>query len=697
MEAPGSPAAEPTSSVVSDEAIYPVSRVRVWYLVPGEPAGRLQGEDGGDAATPVFDYSKQGSRPASVPEEEAILSGAVVYLRKVGDANGYTASSNRYENPSTDEARDGDVRVTLAELSTLGDGALFSPRAMRAMVEAIIRSYSGAGVGAVLADISDEVSFPSPNPAPGDEEGRGRDYRTGRQGDEARELRVAVLLGRIGSLTTRAEGTRFPLDTRPERAVESMLASRNRPEHAWILETSPVTASTPAARSQDGRDVVLKDQIEGHLARLNRHRGRRVDAVVSPGENVGEVAIDFVVNELRPWSLYAEVSNTGTKSTGELRERFGLRHDQLTGRDDSLSLEFLTANFEDTFAVTGSYEFPLQREVSRARAYGQWSQFTARDVALPGEDIKGDSWGGGLELSRTVTPGRYSPNPNFIDLVAGARVSQVSSSNTLNDQPGDATFLVPYVGARYERNRLEASTFANLQLDFSPGAIAGGTETDLINLGRAQTSDRWTALRWQVSHSFFLEPLLSPTAFRNPGGDPDSLPTLAHEVVVSLQGQYAFDERLTPTEEQAVGGLYTVRGYPESIIAGDNVYAGSIEYRWHIPWSWIATAQAEPDRSGGASAINRWLGGFRAQPTVPYGRADWDLIAKVFVDAAHVTTGSPELAGEGGDLVGAGIGLELQLKRNLSARVDWGFPMVEVENRVNEGESRVHFSLYLSY
>jgi len=153
-------------------------------------------------------------------------------------------------------------------------------------------------------------------------------------------------------------------------------------------------------------------------------------------------------------------------------------------------------------------------------------------------------------------------------------------------------------------------------------------------------------------------------------------------VQLSLRGQCAFGNRLIPQAEEVAGGLYTVRGYPESIVAGDSVIIGSAEYRYHIP------------RAFGIESEPRQLFGqpFRYAPQYVYGRPDWDLILKAFIDAGR-TINSDRLSFEHDEtLVGVGIGAELQFKRNLNVRVDWGFALEDLKSaNVQAGDNRVHF------
>jgi len=56
-----------------------------------------------------------------------------------------------------------------------------------------------------------------------------------------------------------------------------------------------------------------------------------------------------------------------------------------------------------------------------------------------------------------------------------------------------------------------------------------------------------------------------------------NMSTLAHELYFSLHGQYAFNNRLVPQAQDVAGGMYSVRGYPESFAAGDSGFAGSLD------------------------------------------------------------------------------------------------------------------------
>ena len=69
---------------------------------------------------------------------------------------------------------------------------------------------------------------------------------------------------------------------------------------------------------------------------------------------------------------------------------------------------------------------------------------------------------------------------------------------------------------------------------------------------------------------------------------------------------------------------------------------------------------------------------FKWAPQQAYGRPDWDLILRAFLDAGQ-TYNADRLGFENDEtLVGVGVGTELQVKQNLSLRVDWGFPLTDL-------------------
>jgi hemolysin activation/secretion protein len=231
---------------------------------------------------------------------------------------------------------------------------------------------------------------------------------------------------------------------------------------------------------------------------------------------------------------------------------------------------------------------------------------------------------------------------------------------------------VPYGGLRAQRLADASSTFAELTLS---GRFTDAAQADLDALGRFNADKQAAVLQFQFFQSIFLEPLLFPQAFK------EARTTLAHEVVFSARAQTSFGSRLIPQAQDVIGGLYSVRGYDESVAAGDDLILGSVEYRWHVPRSLKPEEAGKPTREG--QQPFKWV------PQQAYGRPDWDLILRAFLDAGQ-TYNADRLGFENNEtLVGIGIGAEVQIKQNVSVRVDWGFPLHDLEGQPTDS-NRVH-------
>jgi hemolysin activation/secretion protein len=533
----------------------------------------------------------------------------------------------------------------------------FSAGAVQAVLEAVSAWYKDRGYMVVWAV-----------PAAGELGDQAQDTRPGGRTD----LRIDVVLGVVSGVRTLASGERVPVEERV-----------NHPAHRRILEGSPFQPG-PLEEAR----LIRRDELDGYLHRVSRHPGRRVDAAVTPGTAPYTVGLDYLVRENKPLRLYGQVSNTGTRQTDSLRWRFGLFTNQLTGSDDILSLEYITAGFDESHAVVGSYDARLlDSDTLRWRAYGNWSEYTASDVGFAAERFSGQSWSLGGEVAWNV----MQQGPLFVDLVGGMRFVDIEVTNEAIATTGQDQFILPYAGARWERVTDLASTDGSVLVEFNDN-FTGSDVIELNRLGRLFPDEDWLLLRWDSSLSFFLEPLLWPEAWRDlstPGSS-----TLAHEVYARFRGQYAFDQRLVPQFEQVAGGLYSVRGYPESAAVGDTVLIATAEYRLHLPRA--LPYSEEPGRFMGRPMP--LLGtNFRWVPQQPYGRADWDLVLKGFVDAARTINSNPFSFEQDQTLVSAGIGAELTLRSNLAVRVDWGIALDEIAGTVDSGSSRVHFAASIFY
>lgn len=606
----------------------------------------------------VSAVNAQATAPTPTPVAPPAASMSQAGFSVAGFVVGYRADLNGHPGlPSIPELMDAS-RVELAATATgfdAGAGSSFSVSEISAMLTRDGRkTFTRAAIESVMASVSKTLNDRGivgvwVELSPGDIQASPAGWRDVRPADRG-TITFVINVATVSQV----------------RTITGVDGAIDEPKFTRIRERSPVG-------SEAGNNLLNRSDIEGYVASLNRHPGRRVDVAVGAGSQPGTAALDYMVTQEKPWTIYFQIANTGTESTNEWRQRLGFVHNQLTNNDDILALDYVTAGFKDSHSLNTSYEFPFFFPVGsvdklRLKISGGYNEFDASEVGGPAEAFTGEGWNAGGEFIYQLAQW----GPAFLDLTAGARYQHVSLNNDTIFVGGESDYFLPRFGLIFERFTQTASTNANIAIEFNVADVADTAE-DQDPLGRVNADDDFQTFQWNLDHSFYLEPVLDKTRFEA------GQSTLAHEVGVSFRGQTAFDSRLIPTFQQVAGGFYSVRGYEESEAAGDTVLIFNAEYRLHIP-RLFAVSESTVD----------FFGPFRTNPGPNYARPDWDLIFRGFFDYGHTINNSKLSFESNEDLASAGIGAELQLRRNLNLRVDWGIAL-EDARRTESGDSRVHF------
>lgn len=538
-----------------------------------------------------------------------------------------------------------------------GTQTTFHSSAIVAMAQAIVADFSARGISGVGVQID-----------PADINQAGQDLRS----PDRSTLRLIIWTGKAASVNTLALGPRLGVDNAEGDQVEA------RYDH-WNAVHQRIRAQSPVQKG----DLLKINDVDAFVYRLNRHPGRNVVAQQSPleGPDDPEAAeLTYRIYEAKQWSAYAQLSNTGTKQTEEWRQRFGFTHNQITSHDDILRLDYVTAGFDDTNALTGSYEFPLLSDRVRARLYGAHSEFNASQVGLAGESFGGETTQLGFEVAGLV----YQHRNWFVDVVGGLRLQRVGVTDTLIGTDAEADFVIPSFGARVERFSLARSTMGGVSFETN---LTSEGQSNLDQLGRFDADDQWFVAKYDFSHSAHIGPSWGV-------GD-----SLAHEVAARFRGQQAFGDRLIPNEQDVVGGSSTVRGYPESATAGDSSFVASFEYKYHVPRGMDVGAPGTI--FGRPARTAKWLGeDFRYVPAEAMGSTDWDLILTGFFDIGRTSKNNKLIGESDNTLSSVGLGAELQIRSNVSLKLDWGFALEDVRDGgtdVEAGDSRMHVSFTFLY
>ncbi len=553
-----------------------------------------------------------------------------------------------------------DVQIIHAKLGLLAQGSVqkFHATAIRSLSRQIVAFLNAHGqVGVYVSVYGKDIA-------------NGKDMRPA--GDTTLHLQVYTAV--VTTVRTVASGGRF---SGQKNRIDNPMA-------AGILENSPIQ---PASANKPGStDLLDPTVLNRYIDQINRQAGTQVAVAVSPDKSSSTpdaVDLDYLVHESKPWHVYFQLSNTGTEQTNPWRETFGLVDNQLLGFNDILNLQYTTAGFTKQNSVNGSYNIPVTRNNRlRVRVYGGYDDFSASDVGFGNAFFNGDESTLGGEGILNV----FQHNRLFIDLIGGAKYQHIFVDNTLLGQTGTGDFVIPYVGVHLDHYTPTVQSWADATI---LGGFTTSSNASLQQLGRLDVNKNWLLLQGDSVCEFYLEPLLDPRGYQA------GTSTLANQIKISISGQEAFNNRLPAEDEMTAGGLYTVRGYPEYVTAGDSVGIGSVEYRVHIPHLF-------PVNPNAGSVFGR---PFRWVPQEPYGPTDWDLIGKAFLDVGQVVNSNRQSYEKNSTLVGTGLGLQLDIKHNMSLMVDWGVALTRLKasssspggTDVSPGSSQINFVFTVSY
>jgi len=550
----------------------------------------------------------------------------------------------------------GDKAGEVLTLGRIPAGSRFDGDALVAVTQALVGWFNARGIFGVWAAFTELESS-------------GVGIADGRpEGDQT--ARIVVWVSQVSELRSLARGSRFS----PQESIDN-------PKHRQILAGSPLQ---PGATPNDVGSLFRKDLLEDYLLDLSMHPGRRVEASIASSGTPGKVVLDYLVTEAKPWQIFSQVSNTGTEATGKWRYRLGFQDNQLTNHDDILNVDAISTPDGKTYGGFLSYRVPLFRpERLLMRVYGSYGDFLANeDVTLEGLRFAGRNWLGGVEFSNRTRLGHGWELMSTL----GANYMRYNVDSQINSAvlgQGHSNFLVPFISPVIMRNADWWSLSGTLRLDKTIGGFANEDPSDGVPaLGRIGADAEWTSLRGEVNGSVYLDPW-----FKGGAAEADHL---ANEISLHLRGRYLLSgQRLIPQEEEPIGGFFTVRGYPESVLSADEFLTASVEYAYHVPQ---ALKPGEPGTLFGRP--------FKWRPPQRQQRSDWDLIFRAFFDYGYrevsplpttgQSAGPTPLIDSNVSLAGAGVGVELKLWQNLSIRCDFGTALKELrDNSVVTGQQVV--------
>jgi len=372
--------------------------------------------------------------------------------------------------------------------------------------------------------------------------------------------------------------------------------------------------------------LVFLDQLESDLFYFNAVNDIDLRAVLKPGEAFATTDYLLQVVEPKQYENTFFIDDAGRDDVGLYRLGFSHFNRSLSGLRDTLSLGGHVA--EGTRAVYGAYNVPLNRRGTRLGISADYSEIDIVDGPLEPLNVTGDSFYAGLFVTHPLRVRRS-------DIVHGFLGYSFKESST--DFDGETLFETRVrsitAGADLQANRIGASSFGRVTLTGAPNTW-----------GNTKAFWRTNA---EASHLRVLP--------------------MNQLVLLRASGQWSPDDLLPSSEQFQVGGMSTVRGYPEGLLIGDKGYFASAEFSFPLD----AAAAADPSTT---PFDQRWRG-------------------LLFLDhgGAFPFKGNNESTDSDDFLTSAGGGINLNLGPQLQARLVVGFPLNSRDD--DEDDPRLHFYL----
>jgi len=278
----------------------------------------------------------------------------------------------------------------------------------------------------------------------------------------------------------------------------------------------------------------------------------RINATLEPGAEPGQGILHVNVSETQPYELWAAIDNHQSPSVGGEQFRLSGIHRNLTGRGDTMQLEFGKAEGLDEW--NASYAVPLNARDTTLRLY--YDSIDSEVVEDPFDklDIKSDEETWSLALTQ---PFYLSPSRSFslglsLDLREGKNYLLGDRFPTQGTDNGAIDLTVLRLSQEWlDRGRSQVLAARSL---LSAGIDALGATVS----GEARDGEfvSWLGqLQW---------------ARRIGGG--------SSQVIFRTDAQLA-NGGLPSLEQFTVGGADTVRGYRENRLIADTGIVASVELR----------------------------------------------------------------------------------------------------------------------
>nr|VFJ43057.1 MAG: Hemolysin activation/secretion protein [Candidatus Kentron sp. DK] len=423
------------------------------------------------------------------------------------------------------------------------------------------------------------------------------------------------------------------------RAMEGVLSAISVAGEPWLRKAYLI--GRLSRHLSHGAEVLNVTELQTRLLLLRQDPLiEEVDAELVPTAERGQAELKLSIRETNPVDAGIDINNHLSPNVGGLQREVYLRHGNLTGWGDRVELSYAKAAGMNH--LQADYRLPVG--FSGTTIGVQYDRSDTRVVAEPFDllDIKGSSDSITLDVEYPVykvpaeefTLGlswKRRRNRNFL--------LGEAFSFSAGEREGQSRQEQWHFTQEWTRRGSERVLAAYSGFELGRDGLGGGQEPD----------GNFFAWRGQFQWLQRIGPLDSQLLFRG--------------------AARLTDDTLPAPEKFAIGGVDTVRGYPENVITRDNGLTTSLE--WRVP----VVTQPLSDILKGAGPIY-------LNPFIDYGRG-WNVEG----------TGTPEPL----DIYSIGLGFDWKPAGFLHLKADWakGLRAIDRGMEYDLQDSGIHLQLML--
>ncbi len=361
-----------------------------------------------------------------------------------------------------------------------------------------------------------------------------------------------------------------------------------------------------------------------------------ISAELSEGDRVGKNVLELKVKEAETFNVQLSLDNNRAPSVGSFRRRIQVSEANLTGLGDALTVAY--SNTDGSNAYDLNYTMPINPYNGTVAIAFSNSNSNVIETPFNVLDIYSNSTNYDLTFRQPVL---QTPNQELAFGIGGYYRESLTTLLKIPfplsagaDDNGMTKIAMLSLFQDYTERSSQSVLAFRTQLNIGLGGVFGST----VNANAPDS--RFVSLRGQAQYVSLLAPA----------------------TLLLLRGDLQLSDRhLVPLQQIGFGGQDTLRGYRQDFLLGDNGASLSAELRL---------------------------------PILRVPEIEGILQIVPFIDSAMVWASSGDANPSQNFLIGTGLGLRWQMGNRMTALLNYGIPLMNVQNsRKTWQENGIYFSI----